>query len=151
MTAIPSGMAVPFLSMKREPDNRGFLHSVALRTLVAVLAAYALNAALVLLVEASLARVSRGNSYYAADLALQCLIELAAGFVCCIVARRGKEQLVAGWVVGLGLIVGTFSLVLSWNSEPHWYATALLGVWAPCIWAGYRIGLRLEHAGRPQR
>jgi hypothetical protein len=141
-------MAFPSLSMNRHSDSRGFFSSVALRSIVAVVAAYALNAALVLLVEGWLARVSRGNSYYAADLALQCLIELAAGFVCCIVARRGKEQLVTAWVIGLGLIVGAYSLVLSWNTEPHWYSAALLGVWAPCIWAGYRIGLWTAATGR---
>ena len=134
--------------MKFQAPSRGFFSSVALRSIVAIVAAYALYAALVLLVEMGLARVSHGNSYYAADLALQCLIELAAGFLCCIVARRGKEQLVAAWVIGLGLIVSAFSLVLSWNTEPHWYSAALLGVWAPCIWAGYRIGLWMARPGR---
>ena len=134
--------------MNRHSDSRGFLEGVALRSIVAVLAACTLNAALVLLVKAWLARVPRGNSFYAADLGLQCLIEVAAGFVCCVVARRGKEQLVVGWVVGLGLIVGAFSLVLSWNTEPHWYSATLLCAWAPCIWAGYRLGLWIASPGR---
>lgn len=138
-----------FLSMKHTyPLNRHTLKNAASRTVLAVLGAYALNAALVLLVEASLARASHSKSYFATDLTLQCLIELAAGFLCCLVARRGREQLVVAWLIGLGLIVGTFSLILSWNSEPHWYAVALLCVWAPCVWAGYRIGLLLKSAGK---
>ncbi|HTX74747.1 MAG TPA: hypothetical protein VMD29_00985 [Terracidiphilus sp.] len=138
--------------MKREnAQSRQATESTALRTVVAIVGAYALNAALVLLEKAWLARISHGNAYYAKDLGLQCLIEVAAGFLCCIVARRGMKQVVMAWVIGLGLIVGTFSLVLSWNTEPHWYAGSLLAVWAPCIWVGYRLGLRLDPVAGPER
>jgi len=127
------------------------MRSTALRTTLAVLGACTLTAGLVLAEEKWLARELHGNRYYEADLALQCLIELAAGILCSMVARRGREQLVAAWVIGLGLIVGTFSLALTWNTEPHWYAAALLCAWAPCIWAGYRIGLWMVPAGRRSR
>lgn len=138
--------------MKRaRQQSRQATESTALRTVLAIVGAYALNAALVLLVEAWLARISRGTTYYATDLGLQCLIEMAAGFLCCIVARRGRKQVVMALVIGLGLIVGTFSLVLSWNAEPHWYAASLLGVWAPCVWLGYRLGLRVDPAGRSSK
>ena len=77
-------------------------------------------------------------SYFVGDVVAQCLYLVGAGYLCSVIARSSHRPAVLFLTV-LGLFVGTFSLVTSWKSEPHWYGTALLLTYAPCIWVGWAL------------
>jgi len=74
-------------------------------------------------------------SYFVADVLTQCLYLIAAGYPCSVNAGSFHRSAIL-LLMALGLLVGTFSFVTSWKSEPHWYGIALLLTYAPCIWAG---------------
>ena len=113
-----------------------------LRTILAVLAGYGANAVLVAATEQVLLRFRRGTSYFATDLITQCLYEVVAGYVCCLVSERPKRRLAVFVLIGLGLLIGTISVVTYWNTEPYWYQFGLLFVWAPSVWIGYVLADR---------
>lgn len=112
------------------------------RTIVAVISGYATNGILVMATEQLLASRTRATEqmppthYFVIDLVSQCLYQVCAGYLCCLIA--GPSQLIAlvGLIV-LGLLVGSVSLVTSWKVEPHWYGIGLLAVYAPCAWIGW--------------
>jgi hypothetical protein len=124
------------------------------RTIVAVIAGYVTNAILVVATEQLLSSLAPGSAkpqlyYLVVDLVSQCLYTVAAGYLCCVIARPSQRVAMAG-LIGLGLSVGTFSLVGSWQSEPHWYGIALLVVYAPCVWTGWALRGRVNSSnGRP--
>lgn len=109
------------------------------RCILAVLAGYAANAVLVTATEQLLPRLLPNSDYFVGDLITQCLYAVAAGYLCCLIAKRSERWVAAAGLVALGLLVGTLSLISSWNAEPHWYGIALLSVWAPCLWIGYAL------------
>ena len=114
------------------------------RIILAILVGYLLNALLVAATELLLPKLVYGRNYFVADLVTQCAYEIAAGYLCCVIAlgrdRQKSDQKIAtlGLMI-LGLAVGGFSLAASWNAEPRWYGTALLCVWVPFIWFGYLL------------
>jgi peptidoglycan/LPS O-acetylase OafA/YrhL len=103
------------------------------RFILAVLAGYTGNAVLVAASEQLLPRLIPNPDYFVADLITQCLYEVAGGYLCCLIAKRSERWIAVVGLVGLGLLVGTISLVTSWKAEPHWYGIALLSVWVPCV------------------
>ena len=113
-----------------------------LRTILAVLAGYGANAVLVAATEQVLPKFMRGTSYFVTDLITQCLYEVVAGYVCCLVSKQSKRRLAVSVLVGLGLLIGAISVVASWTAEPYWYQIGLLFVWAPCVWIGYVLADR---------
>ena len=113
------------------------------RTVLAIVAGYAANAVLVAATEQLLPRFMQGMNYFVTDLITQCLYEVIAGYVCYLVSERSKRSVEAFGLMGVGLLIGTISVVASWNTEPHWYEIALLFVWAPCVWIGYTLAQRL--------
>ena len=113
-----------------------------LRTLLAVLAGYGANAVLVVVTEQVLPKFMQGKSYLVTDLITQCVYEVVAGYVCCLVSERPKRKLAVFVLIGLGLLIGTISVVAYWNAEPYWYQIGLLFVWAPCVWIGYVLADR---------
>jgi peptidoglycan/LPS O-acetylase OafA/YrhL len=106
------------------------------RFIIAVLAGYAANAVLVAATEQLLPRLIPSPDYFVADLITQCLYEVAGGYLCCLIVKRSERWIAVVGLVGLGLLIGTISLITSWKAEPHWYGIALLSVWAPCVWIG---------------
>jgi peptidoglycan/LPS O-acetylase OafA/YrhL len=90
------------------------------RSIIAVLAGYAANAVLVATTEQLLPRLITSPDYFAADLITQCLYELAAGYLCCLIAKRSERWIAVVGLVGLGLLIGTISVITSWKAEPHW-------------------------------
>lgn len=108
------------------------------RIIVAVLVAYAVNGLLIAGTEQLLLLAFSGGRYLLADVATQCLIQLAAGYLCSRIAQSKRQPAIIG-LVALGLLVGAVSVAASWRAEPHWYGLALLMVYAPCVWIGYRL------------
>jgi hypothetical protein len=109
------------------------------RIAAAVLAGYLLNAVLVAATELFLTRLVHGRSYFVADLATQCVYEVASGYLCCVIALPSDKRTATVSLILVGLTVGGFSLAASWNSEPRLYGIALIGIWAPFIWVGYLL------------
>jgi hypothetical protein len=128
--------------------SRGSVGSIIL----AVIAGYIANGVLVLATEQLLSLRAPGMDtahplyYFVVDLISQCLYTVVGGYLCCAIARPTQRAAMAG-LVGLGLSVGTVSLVSSWKAEPHWYGIALLAVYAPCVWIGWTLKGRAK--GQP--
>jgi hypothetical protein len=113
------------------------------RTVLAIALGYILNVILVAIAETLLTDATAGTTYFVADIVIQCVIEVAAGFVCSRVAYPFARRSMLGLTI-LGLLIGALSLVLSWGREPLWYGITLLAVWSPCVWIGHRLQLRLS-------
>lgn len=118
------------------------------RIILAVLAGYSANAILVAATEQVLPRLVPNPAYFAADLITQCVYEVAAGYLCSRIAKGSERWVAVVGLIGLGLLVGTISLITSWQAEPHWYGIALLSVWGPCVWIGYALERRLTDRGK---
>ena len=71
--------------------------------------------------------------------ASQCLYTIAGGYLCRLIARSRRVAM-AG-LIGLGILVGTFSLSNSWSAEPHWYGIALFVAFPPCVWIGWTLAI----------
>ena len=114
------------------------------RVVLAVLAGYITNVALVvateLMVRVPGRHVAQPLRYYAIDLITQCLYTVIGGYITCAIAGPVHRAAMIS-LICLGLVVGSASLTASWNTEPHWYGIALLAVYAPCVWIGCSLRL----------
>ena len=114
------------------------------RTIAAIIASYATNAILVAVTEQLLASPLLSSTlnprirYFVVDLITQCFYTVITGYLCCVIARPTQRAALAG-LIGLALCIGAISLITSWKSEPHWYGIALLCIYAPCAWAGWKL------------
>ena len=108
------------------------------RTVLGVIAGYLTNAALVGVTEVAYVRWMDAHKYFVVDLVTQVVATIIGGYLCCLIAQRTKP-IAATSLMALGLVIGSTSLVTSWNAEPHWYGIALLAVYAPCVWTGYAL------------
>jgi hypothetical protein len=116
------------------------------RTALAIALGYILNVVLVTASEQLLTKYLQGTAYFRADIVIQCVIEIAAGYLSSLVARPSARRTATFGLMILGWLIGATFLVLSWGQEPHWYGITLLAVWGPCVWIGYRLQLRLSNA-----
>lgn len=113
------------------------------RTIVAVIASYVTFVLLVAATELLLSRAapsvgSRQNlRFFVSDLIIQCLYTIVAGYLCYLIAR--SQQIAIAALIGIGLLLGAVSLVMSWKSEPHWYGIGLYISYAPCLWVGWTL------------
>jgi len=119
------------------------------RVVLAIVAAYIANILLITVTDQVLARLFADTRYLMADVATQCLIQVACGYLC---ARISDAAIAIGGLTSLGLVVGAFSVATSWHAEPHWYSAALLVLYAPSLLMGYRLALhrRVSAAGDMQ-
>src|SRR5262249_24116682 len=123
------------------------------RVIVAVVVGWMTNAILTGVTEVLMWKGMRGaggklpGEYYIIDLIAQCCFTVIGGYVCCAIARPPRRMAMVSLML-LGLLIGGLSLPSSWSREPHWYRIALLAVWAPCVWIGWR--LRAHQAVTPQ-
>jgi hypothetical protein len=119
------------------------------RAILAVIASYVANVVLIVATEQFLLSLApRGAatpplSYFVVDLTSQSLIQVGAGYLCCLIVRPSQWIALTG-LIALGLSVGTVSVVMSWKSEPHWYIVGLLLVYAPCVWIGWALRGRVN-------
>jgi hypothetical protein len=112
------------------------------RIILAVVASYLADGILVEATELALRPAGIGTRqplhYFVIDLSAQCLYTVCGGYLCCLIAGPTQRAALAG-LMGLGLVVGTGSLIASWKTEPHWYGIALLAVYPPCVWVGWTL------------
>jgi hypothetical protein len=52
--------------------------------------------------------------------------------------------------MGLGVLVGTDSLAVSWKTELQWHGIAPLVVYLPCVWIGWTLKGRTDVANPVQ-
>jgi hypothetical protein len=113
----------------------------------AVITAYVVNAILVVATNQLLSPMAENAKshfrFLMIDVVSQCLYTIVSGYLCAAIAGQQQRSAIAS-LIGLGLTVGTFSLVTSWNREPHLYGISLFLVYAPCVWADTALG-----AGQP--
>jgi hypothetical protein len=99
------------------------------RIILAVVAGYAANAILVVATEQLLLPLIRDGRpplyYFVADLISRMLLHRGWRLLCCLIARPSRRVDMVS-LIGLGIVVGTISVVTLWRTEPHWYALALL-------------------------
>jgi len=118
------------------------------RTIIAVIASYVTFVFLVVATELLLLRVAPSVGrrqhlpFFVSDLIIQCLFTIVAGYLCCLIARGQRIAIAA--LIGIGLLVGAVSLVMSWKSEPHWYGIGLYISYAPCLWVGWTVRDRIN-------
>ncbi|HVH88265.1 MAG TPA: hypothetical protein VM912_16205, partial [Terriglobales bacterium] len=150
--AIGQGVPRPNSRVKRGMSRAGIG-----RVIVAVAAAYVANGILAMVTEQLLssrtqaAGHTRSLYYFTVDLVTQSVYTVAAGYLCCVIARPSQRIAIVG-LIALGLLVGSVSLVVSWKLEPQWYGIGLLAVYSPCAWIGWtwrvRQTLRSAQRGR---
>jgi len=119
------------------------------RVLIAVVSSYLGFGLMVAVTEPILSAATtkgaeKSSAYFVADVIIQCLYLLGAGYLCAVIARSHRFAIVI--LTALGLLVGSFSLVTLWKSEPHWYGIALLATYAPFLWFGWTL-----RGGRPEQ
>lgn len=123
------------------------------RVILAVVAGWVTNAILAGVTEVLLWTMLRSASgklpggYYFIDVVCQCCFTVVGGYLCCAIAGASRRAAMVGLIL-LGLLIGGLLLPSSWSREPHWYRIALLAVWAPCVWMGWRIRSQ-SSVGRP--
>lgn len=113
------------------------------RILLAIVVGYLTDAILVVASEQLLSWLAPPIYYFVLDLITQCLYTIVGGYLCCVIAQPSRRAAMAG-LIGLGVLVGTVSLVTSWKAEPHWYGIALLVFYPPCVWIGWRLKARTK-------
>lgn len=124
------------------------------RLILAVVAGWVTNAFLVgvteVLLWTSMRNMGRNlpGKYYIVDLICQCCFTVLGGYLCGVIAGPSRRVAMLS-LMSLGLVIGGLSLPSSWSREPHWYRIALLAVWIPCVWIGWR--LRSQRAVASQR
>jgi hypothetical protein len=117
------------------------------RITLAIVVGYVADAILIVATEYLFSRLVPGVEaapplyYLVIDLITQCVYTVIGGYLCCIVAQPSRRAAMAG-LMALGVLVGTASVVTSWKTEPHWYGIALLVVYPPCVWMGWKLRAR---------
>lgn len=114
---------------------------MAKRVIVAVVAGYLTNAVLIAGTEQMLSKLGTRGSHFAADVVTQCMIQIASGYLSSRIATAQRLIATSGFIV-VGLLIGSVSVITSWQTEPPWYAITLLCIYAPCVWVGYRLDRR---------
>jgi hypothetical protein len=69
------------------------------------------------------------------------LYSIAGGYLCAAIARASLRTATLGLMV-FGEIMGVVAVILSWHTEPHWYAFALLVLFPLAVWIGSRLRAR---------
>lgn len=111
---------------------------MARRVIIAVVAGYVTNCVVIAGTEQVLSRLVTPAGYFGADVVSQCIIQIGSGYFCSRIAN--VQRLIAILILILmGLLIGSISVIVSWQREPHWYAITLLCIYAPCVWVGYRL------------
>jgi hypothetical protein len=120
-----------------------------LRTVIAVIAGYALIGVLVVFTDQLFSVAIQGfNSlatppryYFALSLLTDTFYSVLGGYLCAAIARSASKNATLALMIG-GEIVGLVSMIAFWKTVPHWFGLALLVVYPPAIWIGSRLGSR---------
>jgi hypothetical protein len=111
------------------------------KIIFAIFVAYVANALLIAGTEQLLARAFSDTKYFVADVVTQSVTQVGCGYLCSLISNARPWPAIVG-LISIGLLVAGFSLAASWHADPHWYGIALILVYAPCVWMGYRMERR---------
>jgi hypothetical protein len=76
--------------------------------------------------------------YFVTVLCTNTLYSVAGGYLCAVIARAAVRKATIALMI-FGEIMGVVATVLAWNTEPHWYAFALLVLYPVAVWLGSRL------------
>ena len=79
--------------------------------------------------------------YFALSLLSDTIYSIVGGYVCSWIAGAMARKATLGLLVG-GEILGIVSVIVFWNSVPHWFGFGLLIVYPPAVWLGSRLRSR---------
>ena len=118
-----------------------------LKSLIAVVGAYVLCVALVMLSD-PLLHLFFPNDYVSGrpvgttllvlSTVLFAVISAFCAWVCARMAPSRASMHVL-WYFAIGEVMGLGSTVAFWGKVPHWYSIAWLVVWIPACWVGYKL------------
>ena len=116
-----------------------------LRTIVAVLVAYAFIGILIAGTDHFYGQQIRGFStmkmppiwYFLASMATDILYTFAGGWLCAVISLRDMRATVG--LIVFGEVMGIASTVYLWNTVPHFYSFYLLAVYPPAVWFGAKM------------
>ena len=119
------------------------------RSIVAVVGAYVAIGLLVVLTDQLAALMIPGFKsmsmpplyYFVLSVITDTLYTVLGGYLCSLIARERSRTATIGLII-FGEILGVVSTVLFWQNVPHWFSFALLIVYPPAVWLGYRLRSR---------
>jgi hypothetical protein len=126
------------------------------RTIVSVIAGYALVALLAIVTDQVAALMIPGFEkmvtpppyYFYTTLVTDTLYAFVAGYLCAVIARMHTRRSTIGLVV-LGEVIGIATQVAFWKVIPHWFALALLVTFPLAVWYGSKLRSRKNEYSAP--
>lgn len=121
-----------------------------LRNILAVIAGYLATGLLVFSTDQFFAAIVPGFKsittpplyYFLISIVTDTLYSIIGGFLCSRIARLPSRRNATLSLILLGEFVGLVSTVFLWKIVPHWFSFALLLLYPPAVWLGYKLQSR---------
>jgi hypothetical protein len=84
--------------------------------------------------------------YFELSLLTDSIYSILGGYICAWIAGALTRKATLGLTVG-GEILGVVSVIVFWNSVPHWFGFGLLILYPPAVWLGSRAFLSRYREG----
>jgi hypothetical protein len=128
-----------------------------LRNILAVIAGYVATGLLIFGTDQLFAALIPGFKsmttpplhYFLISVVTDTLYSIIGGFVCSRIAHPPVRRNATLSLIVLGELVGLVSTVFLWKLVPHWFSFALLLLYPPAVWLGFKLQsrqTRLHHA-----
>jgi hypothetical protein len=116
------------------------------RTVLAVAAGYVATGVLVVITDSISAALIPGfrtlteppMKYLVVTLVTDFIYSIVGGYICAAIAAAQAHGATIGLMI-FGELMGIASAIFSWNMQPHWFAIALLILYPPGVWIGYKL------------
>jgi hypothetical protein len=117
-----------------------------LRSVAAVVFGYLITGLLIVITDQIFELVIPGfkqmamppDSYFAISIVTDALYSAVGGWTCASIAKTRIRDHVLALIV-LGELVGVVSTVALWNTVPHYFSFALLAIYPPAVWLGFKL------------
>ena len=76
--------------------------------------------------------------YFVTSLITDTLYSILGGYICAWIAGPMVRKAALGLIIG-GEILGLISVIVFWQTVPHWFGFGLLVVYPPAVWLGSRL------------
>jgi hypothetical protein len=83
--------------------------------------------------------------YFALSLLTDFIYSILGGYLCAWIAGALARKATLGLIVG-GEILGVVSVIVFWNSVPHWFGFGLLILYPPAVWLGSKVFLSRDRS-----
>ncbi|HXM97015.1 MAG TPA: hypothetical protein VN982_00925 [Candidatus Dormibacteraeota bacterium] len=124
-----------------------------LRNILAVIAGYLVTGVLIFSTDQLFAALIPGLKtmtprplhYFLISVVTDTLYSIIGGFVCARIAHPPVRRNATISLIVLGELVGLVSTIFLWNNAPHWFSFALLLLYPPAVWLGFKLQARQAH------